>query len=209
MSQPKVSYNEYERKTLITLVNKHRSIIDNKRVDSETLARKQKTWDDIMNAYNRTPRIRKRATKQLRRLWENTKARAKKAIDAPLTTGSSISHQMLLNESSDEPMMETIHTINNPNARLASSDCDEVLVVENGNTPRRINVRVRSHPKKLNRWMAKESVINDSATESVEPDERLSNVDEILAPSTKLIHLLKSVSYSPVYFNCFCTFLDF
>lgn len=90
-------------------------------------------------------------------------------------------------------MMETIHTVNNPNARLASSDCDEVLVVENGSTPRRINVRVRSHPKKLGRWIAKDSVVNDSATESAEHDERLSNVDEILAPSTKLIHLLESV----------------
>lgn len=185
MSQPKVSYNEYERKTLITLVNRHRLIIDNKRVDSETLARKQKTWDDIMNAYNRTPRIRKRATKQLRRLWENTKARAKKAIDGQLATGSSISHQMLINESYDEPIMETIHTINNPNAKLESSDCDEVLVVENGNTTPRINVR--SHPKKLNRLIAEDSAISDNTIENVGNDVHLLNIDEILAPSTEFI----------------------
>lgn len=110
-STPKTIYNELERQTLVNLVMQHQAIIDSKRVDADTLTRKRQTWLKITNEYNRQPRVRKRVTKQLRRLWENTKARAKK--------GRTVPHE-LLNESIDEPAMETIHTENNPNAASTS-----------------------------------------------------------------------------------------
>lgn len=119
----KVSYNQCERQTLVDLVNQHREIVDSRRVDSNTLNRKRQTWLKITTEYNRHPRVRKRLTKQLRRLWENTKARAKKQnVDS---SGGSASHQLLLNESSNEPMMDTIPSQSN-HSESDANDFDQV-----------------------------------------------------------------------------------
>lgn len=74
----KVSYVDYERRVLVALVTKYRDIVENKKTDSSTVHKKQQIWLRITSEYNRQ-NVRKRLTQQLKRLWENTKARAKKA----------------------------------------------------------------------------------------------------------------------------------
>lgn len=87
----KVSYVEFERKILINLVNKYKEIIENKKTDSGTVFKKQQTWLKITNEYNRHQNVQKRLTKQLKRLWENTKAKAKKTS----SSSSSIKYKQL------------------------------------------------------------------------------------------------------------------
>lgn len=74
----KISYIDLERRILFDLVEKNREIVENKKTDSTTVYTKQQIWLKITNEYNRQPNVRKRLPKQLKRLWENTKARAKK-----------------------------------------------------------------------------------------------------------------------------------
>lgn len=182
MTTPKIVYNEHERHTLVELVMQHRSVIDSRRVDADTLSKKRLTWLKITNEYNRQPRVRKRLTKQLRRLWENTKARAKKGF-AP--SGQSVAHE-LLNESVDEPTMETIHTEDNPNADLTSG-CDEVYVIPNGCATRiHASKSSRVHPKKTRNRLERNAEANgvfDNSAADIEMEEQAPNVDDILAPS--------------------------
>lgn len=74
----KISYIDLERRILFDLVEKNREIVENKKTDSTTVYSKQQIWLKITNEYNRHSNVRKRLPKQLKRLWENTKARAKK-----------------------------------------------------------------------------------------------------------------------------------
>lgn len=185
MAAAKVSYNEYERKTLLDLVLQHRTVVDSKRVDSDTLTKKRQIWLKITNEYNRHPKVRKRLTKQLRRLWENTKAKAKKSATGS-SSGSSIAHQLLNESTNDEDMMETIHTENNPNVDQ-SSDCDEVFVVQNGNTARMVNVRPeRVQPKKVRQYLDKSMEQNgfNTTTESLldEDQDQYPDIGDMLAP---------------------------
>lgn len=83
----KISYVDHERRVLFKLVNKYRDIVDDKRTDSETLHKKKATWLRVTAEYNRQPNVRSRLVQQLKRLWENTKARAKKR-NVPIPTGS-------------------------------------------------------------------------------------------------------------------------
>lgn len=66
----KVSYVDYERRVLVTLVAKYRDIVENKKTDSSTVHKKQQIWLRITSEYNRQPNVRKRLTQQLKRLWE-------------------------------------------------------------------------------------------------------------------------------------------
>lgn len=83
----KVSYVDYERRVLVALVAKYRDIVENKKTDSSTVHKKQQIWLRITSEYNRHPNVRKRLTQQLKRLWENTKARAKRETGG-LTTSA-------------------------------------------------------------------------------------------------------------------------
>lgn len=82
----KISYVEFERRILVNLVEKYRDIVECKKTDSSTVFKKQQTWIRITNEYNKHFNVRKRQNKQLKRLWENTKAKAKKNITSPLST---------------------------------------------------------------------------------------------------------------------------
>lgn len=90
----KISYIDLERRILFDLVEKNRGIVENKKTDSTTVYSKQQIWLKITNEYNRHSNVRKRLPKQLKRLWENTKARAKKSCSNNI---SSSTEDLLLN----------------------------------------------------------------------------------------------------------------
>lgn len=91
----KISYVEFERQILVNLVEKYREIIESKKTDSSTVHKKQQTWQRITNEYNKHSNVRKRLTKQLKRLWENTKAKAKKGTSKTLMHSENISRKLL------------------------------------------------------------------------------------------------------------------
>lgn len=180
------AYNDYERKTLVDLVKPHRTVIDSKRVDADTLSKKREIWLNITNEYNQHTRVRKRLTKQLRRLWENTKARWKKEAGGTSSRSSSSIAHVLLNESTnDEQMMETIEMENNRDAEQ-TSDSDKVFVVQNGNTARMVNARgERVHSKKARHRFDDNNLLDSSAT-SLLDDDQMPGVAEVLAPGNLL-----------------------
>lgn len=77
MENKKVAFIAFERRRLLDLVSRHADIVQNPRTDSTSLHRKNQAWDRITQEYNRHPNVRKRKTLQLRRLWQNEKARSK------------------------------------------------------------------------------------------------------------------------------------
>lgn len=66
-----------ERTHLLKLTEKYSEIINDRRASTNIVLEKRQAWDEITSEYNKTQHFRPRLTKQLKRLWENTKARAK------------------------------------------------------------------------------------------------------------------------------------
>lgn len=87
MDLKKVSFVEFERKRLISLVDRHKEIVQNRGTDSTTIHRKQLVWERITQEYNRHPNVRKRQTKQLKRLWQNSIARSKRQNNQVISEG--------------------------------------------------------------------------------------------------------------------------
>lgn len=200
----KVSYNQYERQTLVDLVNQHREIVDSRRVDSNTLNRKRQTWLKITTEYNRHPRVRKRLTKQLRRLWENTKARAKKQnVD---TTGNSGSHQMLLNESSNEPLLDTIPSQSN-HSGSDGNDFDQEYV-ESETRARVVSLKEEQYHERRSRDIlgncTDEGAYHHSDTAYAGGEHEV-EVEGILAPSKSQQSFEKQTKLLPYY----CSMLNF
>lgn len=80
MAPSSSAFVHFERRVLLDLVQRHRDIVHDRRTDSNSVHRKQQTWLQITDDYNRHPNIaRCRQMPQLKRLWQNTRARAKKA----------------------------------------------------------------------------------------------------------------------------------
>lgn len=76
----KVSFVQFERRILLDLVRRHHDIVQDRRTDSTSVYRKQQIWQQITETYNQHPSIaRPREVQQLKRLWQNTRARAKQA----------------------------------------------------------------------------------------------------------------------------------
>lgn len=82
----KVCFLDFERDSLVNLVGKYQDVVENKKTDSSMIAQKQKIWERITSEYNRNPNVKKRLTKQLRKLWENTKAKRKIKLKSTSTT---------------------------------------------------------------------------------------------------------------------------
>lgn len=81
----KVSFLDFERENLVNLVGKYQDIVENKRTCSSMIAQKKKIWERITSEYNQNPNVRKRLTKQLKKLWENTKAKRKTKLKSSST----------------------------------------------------------------------------------------------------------------------------
>jgi len=70
-------YTEFELNLLKELVGKRIDILENKKSDYKTINEKNLTWKLLSNEYNSYEHVKKRKDKQLKKCWENLKARAK------------------------------------------------------------------------------------------------------------------------------------
>lgn len=86
-------FTKDERTHLLKLTEKYSDIINDRRASTNIVLEKRQTWSAIASEYNRTQNFRPRLTKQLKRLWENTKARAK-----TLRGSDEIKHVTMKNE---------------------------------------------------------------------------------------------------------------
>ncbi|KAG4075476.1 hypothetical protein HA402_015129 [Bradysia odoriphaga] len=82
----KVCFLDFERETLVNLVGKYHNIVENKKTGSSMIAQKKQIWERITSEYNQNPNVKKRLTKQLKKLWENTKAKRKTKLKSSSTT---------------------------------------------------------------------------------------------------------------------------
>ncbi len=82
----KICFLDFERENLVNLVGKYQDIVENKKTSSNMIARKKQIWERITAEYNQNPNVKKRLTKQLKKLWENTKAKRKTKLKSSSTT---------------------------------------------------------------------------------------------------------------------------
>lgn len=82
----KVCFLDFERENLVNLVGKYRKIVENKETSSSMIAQKKQIWERITSEFNQNPNVKKRLTKQLKKLWENTKAKRKTKLKSSSTT---------------------------------------------------------------------------------------------------------------------------
>lgn len=70
-------YTREERQHLAYLVSKY-DVLENRRTDSTSVRAKNKAWERLWLEYCSDASMRPRTEKQLRKLWENEKAKWKK-----------------------------------------------------------------------------------------------------------------------------------
>lgn len=78
--KPAKYFSELEKSTLLILVEKYKYVLECKKSDARTIALKQRTWQALAHEYNSQPSVSLRDFKQLKKCWENIKARTKKIM---------------------------------------------------------------------------------------------------------------------------------
>nr|CAD7431111.1 unnamed protein product [Timema monikensis] len=71
-----------EREILFGLVNSKSAVIEDKRTSFSVLMAKKKAWQDIADGFNSYADVTHRSAPQLKKCWENEKARRKKLLAA-------------------------------------------------------------------------------------------------------------------------------
>ncbi|CAD7687528.1 unnamed protein product [Nyctereutes procyonoides] len=78
--KPAKYFSELEKSILLALVEKYKYVLECKKSDARTIALKQRTWQALAHEYNSQPSVSLRDFKQLKKCWENLKARTKKIM---------------------------------------------------------------------------------------------------------------------------------
>ncbi|XP_030045878.1 myb/SANT-like DNA-binding domain-containing protein 3 [Microcaecilia unicolor] len=78
--KPAKYFSELEKSVLLALVEKYKYVLECKKSDARTIALKQRTWQALAYEYNSQPSVSLRDFKQLKKCWENIKARTKKIM---------------------------------------------------------------------------------------------------------------------------------
>lgn len=65
---------------MLALVEKYKYVLECKKSDARTIALKQRTWQALAHEYNSQPSVSLRDFKQLKKCWENIKARTRKIM---------------------------------------------------------------------------------------------------------------------------------
>ena len=80
MAEARQYFSQLEKSLLTELVRKHKDLLENKKNDYKTIQQKNKTWEALSEQFNSQSGVTKRDSKQLKKCWENVKARAKKQL---------------------------------------------------------------------------------------------------------------------------------
>lgn len=78
--KPAKYFSELEKNVLLALVEKYKYVLECKKSDARTIALKQRTWQALAHEYNSQPSVSLRDFKQLKKCWENIKARTRKIM---------------------------------------------------------------------------------------------------------------------------------
>lgn len=78
MSEPRFIYTLEERQHLIYLVNKYKDVLENRGTNNCSVKVKNQAWERLGLEYCSDASMRPRSAKQLKKLWENEKAKWKK-----------------------------------------------------------------------------------------------------------------------------------
>ena len=70
------SMSAYEQESLLSIIDKHKSVIENKKNDATMISKKKKSWLEIESEFCALPRDHA----SLKKFWENLKCKAKKSI---------------------------------------------------------------------------------------------------------------------------------
>lgn len=70
----KKPYSDQEKMLLMTLIDKYKFVLENKKTDSSSIRKKQDIWVQITELYN-SNNVVPRKTQQLKKLWDNLKQR--------------------------------------------------------------------------------------------------------------------------------------
>ncbi|GAB1605813.1 uncharacterized protein LOC115220004 isoform X1 [Argonauta hians] len=77
----RIVFTNFEKNILRELVDEHREILECKKNDWRSIKIKTETWNAISDEFNSQPGVNRKDCKQLKKCWENMKARAKKALN--------------------------------------------------------------------------------------------------------------------------------
>ncbi|XP_046407445.1 myb/SANT-like DNA-binding domain-containing protein 3 [Ischnura elegans] len=69
-----------ETKLLVDIINKRREVLESKKTDALSNAKKARAWLDVQDEFNSNEFVRKRTAKQLRKSWDNLKMRKRKEL---------------------------------------------------------------------------------------------------------------------------------
>jgi hypothetical protein len=78
MAEARQYFSQLEKSLLTELVRKHKDLLENKKNDYKTIQQKNSTLEALSEQFNSQSGVTKRDSKQLKKCWENVKARAKK-----------------------------------------------------------------------------------------------------------------------------------
>ncbi|XP_064108432.1 uncharacterized protein LOC135216849 [Macrobrachium nipponense] len=74
-----------EKKILTALIEQHKNVVESKKRDGASNREKEQVWEVIAAQFSAHPSTQPRSSRELRRCWENMKARAKKALESDRT----------------------------------------------------------------------------------------------------------------------------
>ncbi|KAF6204838.1 hypothetical protein GE061_019001 [Apolygus lucorum] len=82
MDKKRIAFSESEKVRLRELVMERRDVVENRKSDVNSQMEKKRAWDVITADFNSSGQFPNRSVVQLKRLWENVKARRKAQLSA-------------------------------------------------------------------------------------------------------------------------------
>ncbi|XP_045602337.1 myb/SANT-like DNA-binding domain-containing protein 3 [Procambarus clarkii] len=102
-----------EKTVLTALIEQHKDVVESKKRDGASNREKEQVWEVIAAQFSAHPSTQPRSSRELRRCWENMKARAKKALENDRGTRNGSEDNRSL-PSSVTPEVEAVLNVLNP-----------------------------------------------------------------------------------------------
>ena len=74
------NFSEYEKSVLVNIVGEFRETLENKQNNANMIREKEKTWEKVAQKFNCESGVKRRESTQLKKYWQNLKAKAKKSV---------------------------------------------------------------------------------------------------------------------------------
>ncbi|CAH1382829.1 unnamed protein product, partial [Tenebrio molitor] len=74
------NFTEKEKEIAISIIDRYRSIIENKASDGSSLKQRKDAWQKVSDEFNATSVSAPRGAEQLKILWSNLRRTAKKTV---------------------------------------------------------------------------------------------------------------------------------